>query len=688
MQVKTSYAANTSFSGVRVGWETRPVYPFPAIVGQEQMKEALLLNAVCPSIGGVLIRGEKGTAKSTAVRALANLLPEIEVVADCPFGCDPNGELCFLCRTKLQQGQALPVKRRKIKLVDLPLGATEERITGTINLEEAVKSGKKAFEPGLLAAAHRGILYIDEVNLLHDHIVDIILDASAMGMNIVEREGISLVHPSEFILIGTMNPEEGELRPQLLDRFGLSVEVCAPSEPEPRMRVLQLREQFDQDPELFVKKFFSEQEDLTRRILKARRLLPRVRMSQKLLQLCSSLCLEAFVAGHRADITLRKTARALAALQERDNVLEDDVLKAAELTLLHRRRVNSPSPPPSRHEHDHERKHEQESSEDRTEHHEHKQRSAENQKMPDTPEEATPEQNDSHEDQSPAGPGVETIFPVGAPFRAKPFLMKRDRSFRKGSGRRSRTRTTHKMGRYVKSNLNQNPQDLALDATLRAAAPYQAKRSREGVSVVIEKCDLRQKVREKRIGNLIVFVVDASGSMGAGKRMVETKGAVLSLLLDAYQKRDKVSFVAFRGKEAEVLLPPTNSIELAYKLLEELPTGGKTPLSQGIAVGYHVLDVQLRKDPNTYPLMVLVSDGKANVSLSGRKPLEEVMELATIIRNDNRIRSVVIDVEKSGLITFGLAKEIALKLGAQYFKIEDLKAATLVDVLKEDVLGI
>jgi magnesium chelatase subunit D len=686
MQVKTSCTANTSFSAVRIGWEVRPVYPFSAIVGQEQMKEALLLNAVCPSIGGVLIRGEKGTAKSTAVRALANLLPEIEMVADCPFGCDPNGELCFLCRTRVQQGQALPVKRRKIKLVDLPLGATEDRITGTINLEEAVKSGKKAFEPGLLAAAHRGILYIDEVNLLHDHIVDIILDASAMGMNIVEREGISLVHPSEFILIGTMNPEEGELRPQLLDRFGLCVEVCAPSEPEPRMRVLQLREQFDQDPESFVKSFFSEQEDLTRRILKARRLLPRVRMSQKLLQLCSSLCLEAFVAGHRADITLRKTARALAALQGRDNVLEDDVLKAAELTLLHRRRVNSPSPPPSRHEHDH--NHEQESSEDRTEHREHEHGNAESQKVPDTPEGDTPEQNDHHENESPVGPGVETIFPVGTPFRAKPFLMKRDRLFRKGSGRRSRTRTTHKMGRYVKSNLNPNPQDLALDATLRAAAPYQSKRSREGVSVVIEKCDLRQKVREKRIGNLIVFVVDASGSMGAGKRMVETKGAVLSLLLDAYQKRDKVSFVAFRGKEAEVLLPPTNSIELAYRLLEELPTGGKTPLSQGIAVGYQVLDVQLRKDPNTYPLMVLVSDGKANVSQSGRKPLEEVMELATVIRSDNRIRSVVIDVEKSGLITFGLAKEIALKLGAQYFKIEDLKAATLVDVLKEGVLGI
>ncbi|WP_457572224.1 putative cobaltochelatase [Desulfovulcanus sp.] len=676
----------THFSREKGGWQTRPVYPFSAIVGQERMKEALLLNAVCPSIGGVLIRGEKGTAKSTAVRALADLLPEIEVVADCPFGCDPNG-LCFLCRAKLQQGQPLPVKRRKIKLVNFPLGATEDRITGTINLEQAVKSGKKAFEPGLLAAAHRGILYIDEVNLLHDHIVDLILDAAAMGMNIVEREGISLVHPSEFILIGTMNPEEGELRPQLLDRFGLCVEVHAPSELEPRVRVLQLREQFDQDPELFVKKFFPEQEYLTRRILKARQLLPQVRIGQKMLYLCSRLCQEAFVAGHRADITLRKTARALAALHERDNVLEDDVLKAAELTLLHRKRVKSSPPPPSQHQHEHQHNHEQESSEDSTKNHNHEHKRGRNHRQPGKSEELSSE-NVSQNEQGLSGTGLETVFAVGAPFRVKPFSMKRDRCLRKGSGRRTRTRTSHKMGRYVKSKQSPDPLDLALDATLRAAAPYQPKRSREGVTVVIEKCDLRQKVREKRIGNLIVFVVDASGSMGAGKRMVETKGAVLSLLLDAYQKRDKVSFVAFRGKDAEVLLPPTNSIELAYKLLEELPTGGRTPLFQGIALGYHVLDTQLRKDPNTYPVMVLISDGKANVSQFGRKPLEEIMELAATIRNDNRIRSVVIDVEKPGLITFGLAKEIAFKLGAQYFKIEDLKAATLVDVLKEDVLGI
>lgn len=670
------------------GWVHRSVYPFSAIVGQERMKKALLLNAVCPSIGGVLIRGEKGTAKSTAVRALAALLPEIEVVADCPYGCDPKGHLCFQCRERKRQGDKLPVAMRKIPLVDLPLGATEDRVTGALDLEEAIKQGKKALQQGLLAAAHRGILYIDEVNLLHDHIVDIILDASAMGMNIVEREGISLAHPSEFILVGTMNPEEGELRPQLLDRFGLCVEVGAPSEVELRLNVLKLRERFDDNADLFMHTYRSEQEQLVRNIAEARRRLVRVRISERMLRLCSQLSREAFTAGHRADITMHKTARAIAAIDGREEVREEDVRAAAELVLLHRTRMAPPPPPPPEPEHDHDHDHEQEQDESDEQPQEEPppQPSEEGRYEEDQAEESQPEAKDSKESRSQLNPVIETVFPVGSPFRVKSFPTKRDRIFRKGSGRRTRSRTVLKTGRYVKSRQDDHPSDLALDATIRAAAPYQNRRQKDDVAVAVERSDLRQKVREKRIGNLIVFVVDASGSMGAGKRMIETKAAVLSLLLDAYQKRDKIAMVAFRGIEADVLLPPTNSVELAYKLLEELPTGGKTPLSHGIALGYQILESQLRKDPHTCPIIVLISDGKGNVSLSGGKPLPEAIEMAATIREDGRIRSVVIDVEKPGLINFGLAREISSHLGGLYFKIEDLKAETLVEVLKQEVI--
>ncbi|MBW2108564.1 MAG: putative cobaltochelatase [Deltaproteobacteria bacterium] len=674
------------------GWERWPVYPFSAIVGQDQMKKALLLNAVCPSIGGLLIRGDKGTAKSTAVRALASLLPEIEVVDDCPFGCNPRGPLCLLCRERVQKGHKLLVTRRKIRVVDLPLGATEDRVTGTIDLEQAVKEGTKALQPGLLASAHRGILYIDEVNLLHDHIVDIILDASAMGVNIVEREGISLSHPSEFILVGTMNPEEGELRPQLLDRFGLCVEMGTPWQVEPRLQVLKRREQFDENPWSFLEACGPQQEDLAKTIIEARKRILQISVSEEMIRLCSQLSQEAFVAGHRADITMRKTARAIAALGGRVDVREEDVHEAAELVLLHRMRKPPPPPPPPEHQHEHDHIHDHEDEPEK----DHSEQDEPQGSPPPSSEKGTSEQDeaeqpdrdekDSQDNRSSIRPGIEMVFPVGSPFQVRNLPMKTDRLLRKGSGRRTRSRTMLKTGRYVRSRQDENSTDLALDATLRAAAPYQTRRKKVGVAVAIEKSDLRKKVREKRIGNLIVFVVDASGSMGAGKRMIETKGAVLSLLLDAYQKRDKVAMVAFRGKDADVLLPPTNSVELTYKLLEELPTGGRTPLAHGLALGYQIVDSQLRKDPYTYPILVLISDGKGNVSLSGGKALPEAVELAKNIGEDGRISTVVIDVEKPGLISFGLAHAIASSLGGLYFKIEDLKAETLVDVLKQEVL--
>jgi Mg-chelatase subunit ChlI len=313
------------------------IFPFTAIVGQDRMKRALVLNAIYPLIGGVLIRGERGTAKSTAVRALAALLPEIQVVADCKFSCNPNNHhLCDQCTERVGRGEVLPVARRKVRLVDLPVSATEDRVVGTLDIETAIKKGEKRFEPGVLAAANRGILYVDEVNLLDDHVVDLLLDSAAMGVNVVEREGISFQHPAQFVLVGTMNPEEGELRPQLLDRFGLAVEIRGIPDPEQRVEILERRLAFEQDPEGFVQEWQTAEAKLSKEIEHAREKLPEIKHSQTDLYAIAELSSGLEVDGHRADLVILKAARAHAALAGHETISEEDILLAAELALPHR----------------------------------------------------------------------------------------------------------------------------------------------------------------------------------------------------------------------------------------------------------------------------------------------------------------------------------------------------------------
>lgn len=316
----------------------RSVYPFTAIVGQERMKRALILNAVNPGIGGVLIRGERGTAKSTAARALAALLPEIDVVGGCRFGDDPRrpDEFCDECRERVASGEKLPVARRTIKLVELPVSATEDRVVGTLDIEKAIKQGERHFEPGILASAHRGILYVDEVNLLDDHVVDLLLDSAASAVNVVEREGISFQHPARFILIGTMNPEEGDLRPQLLDRFAFSVEVHGISTPRERMAIVERHVAYDTDPESFRAKWAESDAKLGSEIIEARERLDSVTHAPRDLFTIASLTASMHVDGHRADLVILKGARASAAWEGRDRVTERDIMFAAELALPHR----------------------------------------------------------------------------------------------------------------------------------------------------------------------------------------------------------------------------------------------------------------------------------------------------------------------------------------------------------------
>ncbi|WP_238134219.1 putative cobaltochelatase [Calderihabitans maritimus] len=657
----------------------RYVFPFTALLGQEKMKKALLLNAVNPHLGGVLIRGEKGTAKSTAVRALAALLPEIPVVPGCPYQCNPfePHKLCSCCLSRYAAGESLPVVWRRVQVVDLPVSATEDRVVGSLDFEYAVKHGGRRFEPGLLARAHRGILYIDEVNLLDDHLVDLLLDAAASGVNFVEREGISYSHPAEFILVGTMNPEEGELRPQLLDRFGLCVQVEGETDPAVRVEIIKRREAFDQDPLGFLAQWAEEEERVRQAIIAAQRLLPEVVISPELEELVTRVCTEARVAGHRADLVMAATARTLAAWYGRREVTAEDVYEAAEFVLPHRMRE---APPPQQPEPP---EPEELEEPENTEEEEDQQESQEQQEQspPEMEESQQEEQKDLPPQPTPPRDAPETIFAVGEPFSVRRISFKEKGMLRRGSGRRSRGQTATKSGRYVRSTLRWARKDLAFDATLRAAAPYQRRRKRDGVAVVIEVSDFREKVREKRIGNFLLFVVDASGSMGAQQRMVEAKGAVLSLLLDAYQKRDRVGMVAFRGDRAEVLLPPTNSVERAQKLLAELPTGGRTPLSAGLLKAYEVAKAHLFKDPDLRPLLIIISDGKANVSLGEERPLAEAFKVAELIREEERIRSLVVDVENDGFLSFGLAHQLAVALDADYYKLNDLRAERLLEAV-------
>ena len=316
----------------------RIVFPFTAIVGQDKMKRALILNAISPQIGGVLIRGERGTAKSTAARALAALLPDIEVVEGCPFNCEPDARetLCDDCRSKLASEGSLPRAKRRTQFVDLPVSATEDRVVGTLDIEQAIKKGERHFEPGVLAAANRSLLYVDEVNLLDDHVVDLLLDSAAMGVNVVEREGISFSHPARFILVGTMNPEEGELRPQLLDRFALCVEIRGIPQPAQRVEIIRRRTEYEKDAAAFYAAWQSEERALSRRIAQARRLLPDVTYSDEDLLTIAELTSEFEVDGHRADIVILKTALAHAAFEGRQTISERDILLAAELALPHR----------------------------------------------------------------------------------------------------------------------------------------------------------------------------------------------------------------------------------------------------------------------------------------------------------------------------------------------------------------
>jgi len=641
----------------------RHPYPFSAIVGQEDLKLALLVNAVSPEVGGVLVRGEKGTAKSTAVRALASLLPSIRVISGCPYSCDPeapNPE----CPAGPHPLDASP-ETRPVRLVELPVGASTDRLAGTLDIEKALSEGRKAFEPGLLAAAHRGILYVDEVNLLSDHLVDLLLDVAAMGVNHVEREGVSVRHPSRFILVGTMNPEEGELRPQLLDRFGVTVEISGSQDPADRVEVVRRRLRYEAAPEEFSREWSNAEAKLAASVESARLRLPGVGLDEDILFRISTLCAKLGVDGLRGDLVTAKAARTLAAWDARNEVVLDDVKRAALLALSHRRRRGPFEQPGMELE-----ELENALSEDRPD-------------PPDDPDGGTippaTSENDREVSSSVRDPELsEARTGAGEQSHAasEQFDPVRLEVTEKGKGgplgRRSRVsgETGHPVAdREPKENQN----DVALAATVRAAAPHQRARGREGPGIRVRTCDLRQNVREGREGNLILFLVDASGSMAAHKRMSAVKGAVLSLLNDAYQRRDKVALISFRGEGARILLPPTSSVALAAPRLEELPTGGRTPLAAGIEKAAEVLMREGLRDRERRPLLVLLTDGRTTAGPDPQVAAARLRSLGTT--------SFVVDTEE-GYVRLGTAGVLAESMGARCLRLEELRADSLVELVE------
>ncbi|MGY2026348.1 magnesium chelatase subunit D family protein [Nocardia gipuzkoensis] len=642
-------------SRTRPGSDGDAGFPFSAVVGQERLQLALILCAVHPGIGGVLVRGEKGTAKSTVVRALAQLLPPV---------VDETGA-------------------RPARLVELPVGATEDRVVGSLDLERVLRDGEQAFRPGLLAAAHHGVLYVDEVNLLHDHLVDVLLDAAAMGRVHIERDGVSHSHPARFVLVGTMNPEEGELRPQLLDRFGLTVDVAASRDVDVRMAVVRRRLDYEADPAGFAARYAQADHEVAERILAARDRVAQVTLDDVELRRIAALCAAFDVDGMRADLVVARTATAHAAWRGADVVTEDDVRVAAELALPHRRR-RDPFDEPGISE---------QQLDDAM-----RDAAAEVRREEETSEPSgAPEPDDAPRDAGRPG-GASGDDPDGGPEEPTPPDGPGSGNSREGRsgapvsagartprwevpgvgegapGRRSRAESRH--GRVVRPSTDTSS-GLHLLGTVFAAAPHQRSRGRGDGPLRLAADDLRGAYREGREGNLVVFVVDASGSMAARDRLSAVTGAVVTLLRDAYQRRDKVAVVSVRGAEAELVLPPTSSVDIAVRRLSGMRTGGKTPLAAGLLKAREVVLRERVRDPRRRAMLVLLTDGRAT---GGVDPVPRARIAAGLLARD-AVTSIVVDCER-GMIRLGLAADLARDLRGGYLRLAELTGDSVADVVR------
>ena len=619
-------------------------FPFSAVLGLNHAKTAILIVLVNPRAGGLLISGPRGIGKSTLMRSTQELIER-------PWR-------------------------------DIPVSVTEDRLFGTIDTEKAIYSGQKKLYPGIINEADQGVLYLDDANLLREDLLNSILNIAEVGAYQLERDGLSLRCDTSFTIIAAINPESGMLSGACLDQFGLFVNVDNIHDENTRVEILKRTISFEKDCASFCNLWKLENEKIKKAIHSAMSLLPKVVVSSAMIQLASVYALKAHVSGHRADIYLIEAARALAALAERRYVLPKDLEKAAEFVLPHRMRKNCEQELPQSDE-----------PEDSDKNDIEKDQESENNNLGDDGEDPSGNHiveamgNGGNNDESssdmpefPQGADDEKVDSADLHVILPPLWIQNEKKqfTPKGSGKRNITRSDERQGRYVKAGIPKGEtHDIAIDATLRAAAPHQKGRQSNGCAVVIRHEDIRRKEREKRTGNIFLFLVDASGSMGARERMKAVKGVVFKMLADAYQKRDRVGMIAFRRDRAEVLLPITRSIEFAQKKLAALPTGGKTPLAQGLIKAEDMLDRLYKQDPLQDPVLILITDGRATNSLNkNTDPVRDALSEAERIGHRHML-TAVIDTE-SGFIKLGLAKELAQKMGASYFHVDKISEDRLL----------
>ncbi len=593
-------------------------------VNQENAKLALLLNLIEPKSGGVLLAGKRGTGKSTLLKAFCQILKQLSIPS-----------------------------------VQLPMNATEEAVLGGIDIEETIKTGKRVFQKGLLSRADGGFLIIEDINLFPQDILSIVFEVQTRGENIIEREGITLREPAQLQILATMNPEEADFSAHFLDRFGMCVIMDEIRDKEKKAEIMQLN--------TLDECYFTEKWQSFKKFQNYREFTKKVKVSDEIKEFISELVLKEAVSGHRADIYLYYASKAFAAYREEDNVTEEHIKAVAPFVLNHRRRLLEQEPE----ETEQEQKHKSHDSERREE------QKYRGQKNP----LSNPQESQGGKSQNIPSIEKEEIFPVGESFKVKRLFFKKDRIIRQATGRRTKTKTKTKGrgGRYIRSLLKERP-DIAIDATLRAAAPFQKNRGRKDTVVIFDD-DIRYKEKERRMSHTVIFVVDGSGSMGVEQRMKAVKGAILSLLLDCYQKRDRVAMIVFRKDRAETILQPTSSVELALKRLKEIPTGGKTPLGAGLLEAYRLTRRLQLKQPEARFLVLLITDGKANVSLSGKNTFEELRDICFLLKDIPSTDFILIDTEKKdNLIKMDLAFRLAQWLQARYFLIEKLKSETLFQI--------